>query len=236
MSNMHSKIQAILRKAESSTHPEEAEAFWKKAQELMKKHQIEASVFHDDGTVTIQEGVTEIRSNEYDDGTQASVKYDLEEVVAVYFGCRVIRVTWRKHSNKPALRCYLRIFGLESALVVHQNMFPFIWKQVNQLAASASTTPAGQKRMVRDISRALASRLWELRAERQREEQQAAASPTSSTALVVASDATLNAMLDAKIQEEFPDLKERKPSKVQPPSQLALVLAKSVSLDPQIGA
>ena len=217
MSNMHSKIQAILRKAESSTHPEEAEAFWKKAQELMKKHQIEASVFHDDGT-------------------QASVKYDLEEVVAVYFGCRVIRITWRKHPNKSALRCYLRIFGLESALVVHQNMFPFIWKQVNQLAASASVTPAGQKKMVRDVSRALASRLWELHAERQREEQQAAVSPTSSTALVVASDATLNAMLDAKIQEEFPDLKERKPSKVQPPSQLARVLAKSVSLDPQIGA
>lgn len=61
MSKLESKIAALLAKAESTTHPEEAEAFMAKAEELMLRHGIERANLDAKRPGQKREEITQVR-------------------------------------------------------------------------------------------------------------------------------------------------------------------------------
>lgn len=217
--SMKSKIAALLRKAESTQFKEEAETFLAKARELMEKHQI-----------TIVEGESDekdefgmLRTNEFEVGTPAVTKYELQAEVAQFFGCRVFQ-------SQQGKRAHIDIHGTHSALTTYELMFPFIWKQVKSLAKSFGTGQAQQRKLERDIARSLRVRLYILRKQNEADRQDSAASG-SSTALALTS---IDHRLDAFARSRYTKIEEAKKRNLQAPSQLSRLLANEVALDMQI--
>lgn len=221
--SMKSKIAALLRKAESSTFKEEAETFLAKARELMEKHQIDFS----EGRAEVEEGTSNRietnRTTAFDWGTPAAVRYDLEAAVAQFFGIRVLIFRVGK-------RAWYEFHGAQSALITHDAMFPFIWKQVGKLASQNGATSATQRKLKRDISRALTERMGYIKARRDWETRRAAGTGTG-TALVLVG---IEDDIDAHIRKLYPDMGEAKARKLKAPSALATILAEEVALDAQV--
>lgn len=219
--SMKSKIAALLRKAESTQFKEEAETFLAKARELMEKHQI-----------TIVEGESDekdefglLRTNDFEIGTSAAIKYELQAAVAQFFGCRVFQI-------KSGKRAHMDIHGTDSALTTYELMFPFIWKQVRSLARSFGVGQSQQRKLERDIARSLMSRLYLLRIENEANRQGSAASG-SSTALALTS---IDQRLDDFARSQYEKIGEAKKRNLKAPSQLSRLLANEVALDMQIQA
>lgn len=213
------KITKLLRKAAGTDNEHEAAVFLKKAKELMEEHQISSFDLGDDPFTTKA-------SKDFQRGSPAAVKYELEASVARYFGCHPVQVNlgWGGKS-----RARMDLNGPESAILTHELMFPYIWKDVCRKAGETSHGLPGLKRsMIRDISNALRVRIDRLIKERESKPEVARDAKTD-RALVV-----LGTGLSEYVKARYADLKEGK-SRPLSYRRSAEELAGQVGLDRQVG-
>ena len=233
MSDYASKIAALLRKAESSEHPEETETFLNKAKTLMEKHQISLADLSKEERKD-EDPMGSGRSKSYAPGTSASTKYLLTSKVAKYFGCYIV-LEYHKDA-KGRRREEVVYHGPLSARTMSEAMFPFIWNQVNYLANVHGKGRKEVRRLVRDISRSLSTRIENLIFLRDEKQKSQMNSGSTGTALVVldqiAKD-TERFALSVYNKEEF---EYSEPKKFKPSSNLARELAETVAIDPQVNS
>lgn len=231
MSEYASKIAALLRKAESSEHPEETETFLRKAKALMEKHQISLADLSKEEKKA-EDPMGSGRSKSYAPGTPASTKYLLISKVAKYFGCFIVL---EYHEDAKGRRREEVVYhGPLSARTMSEAMFPFIWNQVNYLANVHGKDRKEIRRLVRDISRSLSRRIENLismREEKQKAQRQFGSTGTDLVVLDQIAQDTERFALSIYNKEEF---EYQDPKKFKPASDLARELAETVAIDPQV--
>lgn len=123
MSNIADKITKIIAKAESTTNPDEAAVFMAKANAMLEEHGIH---LHDLGRLNSDDpvGVTEQASYWF---AAEGYSLNMASALARYYGCKLVYI---KMGNK----FYGDVTGRDSARVTYQLMWPFVQKQVRQLA------------------------------------------------------------------------------------------------------
>lgn len=233
--SMEEKIAAILRKAASTNNPEEASIFMKKARELMEKHQINlADLPAEERAKSDPMGTNSTPL--YQPGSPAETKHWLMGQTAHFYGCYVVVVPSEIRNAKGIWvdRAYINYHGPVSARSTTQAMFPFIWEQILRMAREHSRGSKGvQRKLQRDISRALSKRLHRILAERTAKPEEVAEPRIPSTALVILENIQ-------KETEEFAvgqykdGLKEGKTRNFKAQSCLARELAERVVFDHQV--
>lgn len=154
MDTIADKIRKIIAKADSTSHPEEAEAFMKKAQILMMEHGLSLL---DLGRLNTDDPVTSDLSCMTINHANDKWRRDLVIALARYYGSRVIYSINGGNSK-------LSFFGRESANITTSLMYPYVDRQVLHLARQAaadgyySSPNAARKR----IGNALCIRIWEM--------------------------------------------------------------------------
>lgn len=124
MSDISEKIRKIIAKADTTTSPEEAEAFMAKAQQLMMEHGLSML---DLGRLDEDPINHELGVSRWYGGYHGKVC----TAVAAYFGVRI--VVSRVHGKNM-----INIFGRESARITYQLMIPYVFKQINKQASRAA--------------------------------------------------------------------------------------------------
>jgi len=150
------KIKKIVAKAESTTSPEEAQAFMEKAQQLMMEHGftlLDLGKLDDEDPVGVDKGARRMTNGAWEQAVLS--------MLGPYYGCRVIIEGGKM----------LGVAGRESARVTFLLMAPFVVAQVRAAARRAykagEFTSAGRARTA--IGNALALRIRDLvRAEREK--------------------------------------------------------------------
>lgn len=187
METIAAKIAKLIAKADSSTHPEEADTFMTKAQELLEAHGIsmldlgklsEDAVGHDDDVY---------RSSE-------NWKNKLAFILARLYGCQMVT------NPVTAKQVKYVVFGRESARITFTLMLPYVIKQINKLGTEehkAGNYPSRHKAMVA-IAGAVTLRIWKMVQET--EAQRPAGGGVN--ALVPVD------LIDAAIAEKFPRLRK----------------------------
>lgn len=123
MSAYADKIRKLLAKANSTTHPEEAEAFMTKARALMEEHGIsllDLGRLNTDDPVGLDRSVYRANIND-------RWRFYLIGQLARYYGCKTV------YTPEGGNRDY-HIVGRESARITFQLMWPFIDRQVMAMA------------------------------------------------------------------------------------------------------
>ena len=189
MSAMATKIQALLAKAASTTNEAEAEAFLAKAQELMRKHQIEAWEL----------GADEKTNHEHVCRRKGAVAPDwdfrLMLGVSRYYGCESIR-WW------DGIAHTMLLVGVESARVTSIEMHKYLVAVVRKLGReNAERMGTKPDTAARRIGVALNDRLASLAAQNALRERKSN-TPSGKNALVIMNQ------LEAYIKSEFPDLEK----------------------------
>jgi hypothetical protein len=124
---MADKIRALLAKAASTTSEAEAESFLAKAQELMEKHQLDASDLEHEDPVGYE--------RTYERADRGGVDWDFMLLfpVARYYGCKAIRMDgWRKYE--------MELVGRDSARVTAIEMHKYLVKTVRRLGREKAAT------------------------------------------------------------------------------------------------
>lgn len=189
------KIQALIAKAQSSEHEEEADAFMQKAQQLLEQHQISLGDLLDaDDPVIIDETGFE--------QTEASPSWykDLYIAVAAMYGCKAVIAPKMIHTSRGNGRWgyAIELTGRESAIVTAQLMFPWIkaqcfekgrqiWRDwaVERYPSNAPLANANEeKKQARRVGNALVQRIWRLVALEKAKNQSAPATEAAKNALV----------------------------------------------------
>jgi hypothetical protein len=146
------KIKRLLAHADSTTHPEEADTFLRKAHELMSAHGFDLFNL---GTLDLEDPVGH-DAHCYRSGSQDPWRTHLGGALARFYGCRI---TWTRGANR-----YWTVYGRLSARVTFQLMYPFVDRQVLQLAREAQR--AGHypsvARARTAIATALYHRIWQM--------------------------------------------------------------------------
>lgn len=110
------KIAALLRKAESTTEPQEAEVFFAKAQELMAKYAIDEALLRAAGKDTTNDPI--VMEEFVTVGIYRHALYMLDHYVALNNGCKTIEITgspWRSVDGKMFKETrVLKIVGCKS--------------------------------------------------------------------------------------------------------------------------
>jgi hypothetical protein len=187
------KIKALLAKAASTDSQHEAEAFLRKAHELMEKHQLEAGDLETDDPIHKTAGA---RAN---GGASPDWDFQLMFAVAKYFGCKGIQYWSQKKLDGTYVRSgeyVMWIVGRESARITAVEMHKYLVKTVRRLGRENATPNQKADTLSRRIGRALQIRINEMCPD-----EPTAETPAGKNALV-----TLNGTL-AKFQELFPDSK-----------------------------
>lgn len=165
------KIQALIAKAQSTTHEAEAEAFMRKAQELLEQHQIDLGSLldADDPVIIDTHGFEQTESS-------PSWYKDLYIAVAALYGCKaVIDFRMLKTSRGNERPGYgIELTGRESAIVTAQLMFPWIkgqcfekgrevWREATIKHYGYAVADANnEKKQARRVGNALVQRIWRL--------------------------------------------------------------------------
>jgi Protein of unknown function (DUF2786) len=140
-------ISALLAKAKSTTHPEEAEACMAKAIQLMEKHQIELHELGVEDVIGLTEGVQA-------QAGPPSYKSDVQRALAKLYGARPV-IRWTCHK-----RWTVDICGPESSRLTTVLMTDFVWDEVNKQAAEITKQGLYNKaQAVRHVAKALVSRI-----------------------------------------------------------------------------
>ena len=139
MSNMKTKIQALIAKAEGTDNEHESAIFMAKAIDLMQKHQIELHDLNVDDKIHVTIGMTATRS-------APSWKRKILSALAQYYGCQTVLDSHyiKTKTGKRVPGYSLELVGPESARVTTELMFPFVIKQI-----MASGNKLARKRVVK---------------------------------------------------------------------------------------
>jgi hypothetical protein len=187
-----SKITAIIAKAEGSTHPEEAQAFMAKAQQLMQSHGLDLldlGKLSDDPIGVDINAVKNFQSDNWQTGLAAAAAH--------YYGCRTV-------VSHRGCTYFHSVGGRESARITFTLMFGYFTRSVSKLATEA--VKAGEYKtpsIARTaIGKALTVRITQaLRSAR-------AVEGTGINALVPVD------LVDLALQEAFPRMREGKARKI----------------------
>jgi hypothetical protein len=153
------KIAKIIAKADSSTHPEEAEAFMAKAHAMMEQHGLSLL---DLGRLDSDDPVGK-DLNAYHNNNVDHWRYQVGGALANYYGCRIIGEKTFTDRGQARGR-YWHVFGRESARITFTVMWPFVDRQVMAMAREAhkagvySSIPKARTA----IGKALAIRLYDM--------------------------------------------------------------------------
>lgn len=220
MSAIAEKIQKLLAKADSSTHPEEAEAFMTKAQQLLKDHGLSLL---DIGRLDKDDPVGKLQDHDrLYANSNASWRTIVANELAQYYGCRLVtNRIWRDGNT------YWTIFGRESARVTFSLMWPFVDRQI--LAAGRQGYREGHYKSTKQahaaVGRAMAVRLVRLNRERIKAEPQG----TGVNALVPVD------LIQQLMEETYPSLRVGKQKSLKYDAEAAK-LAAGISLYQQTKA
>lgn len=152
MSTMAAKIIALIAKADSTTSEAEADTFMRKAHDLLTKEGL-----------TLQElgRLSEDPIGSDDDAVTHPARYawghKVGSALAGYYGVRFLR-------RKVGKAMVYEVFGRESARITFCIMFPFVIRQVLNLANKATAEGVYTRRSI-GASRtgaALAHRIWDM--------------------------------------------------------------------------
>lgn len=187
------KIKALLAKAASTDSQHEAEAFLRKAHELMEKHQLEA------GDLETDDPIYKTAAATANGGASPDWDFQLMFAVAKYFGCKGIQYWHQKKLDGTVVKSgqyVMWIVGRESARITAVEMHKYLVKTVRRLGRENATPNCKADTMARRIGRALQIRINEMCPD-----EPVADTPAGKNALI-----TLNSTL-AKFEELFPDSK-----------------------------
>lgn len=119
------KIAKIIAKADSTTNPEEADTFMAKAHAMMEAHGLSLL---DLGRLDSEDPIGTSR-----DCASVSASYGCARAVATqlasYYGCELVYTAYKQENKFKFHVC-----GRESARITFQLMFPYVWRQVADLA------------------------------------------------------------------------------------------------------
>lgn len=217
MSTIAEKISKLIAKADSTSHPEEADLFMAKAQELMMAHGLSlldiGKLDSDDPVGTTDEAGTYYASEGWAKhlGTQ----------LARYYGCEVM------FSQVARNKFAFGIAGRESARVTFALMFPFVVRQVRAQAREAVKCgeASTESRAKTAIGNALTFRIQRLRLAENNNEK---------------ATATRNALVPvdlnrAALEERWPNLRTGRTARLNT-TEAAKNRASKISLHRQTGA
>lgn len=203
---MAERIASLIDKAESTSFPEEAEAFMAKAQELMARHAI------DEAMLDAARGSTdEITQVEMTIGAPyASAKSSLLNVVAASNRCRLVV------ANRPGGRVLCLLFGFDTDIRHTRSLYLSLSHQAVRFMLAAPLPPGDTPRRFRhSFLLAYAHRIGERLEEadalaRSDAESEQFARPTGrSVSLVMANR---EAKVDRAVSEAFPRLTTKRVS------------------------
>lgn len=213
MSKIAETIQKLLAKADSTTHPEEAEVFLAKAHQLLEQHGISLL---DLGMLEEKDPVGFTHDENNRANSSALWRTRLANAVANFYGCQTVTSTRGNFQ-------YWTVFGRESARVTFMLMYPYIERQVLAQARANKDQFNNLKSGHRMIGDALTLRIWELIRARK-----PVLTPSQSSALVPVD------MIREKMKEMYPNLRKG-PAVTLRTSAAAQKAAAAISLDNQIG-
>ena len=232
------KIQALLAKAQSTTHEAEAEAFMRKAHELLEQHQIDLGdlVDADDPVIVDTDGFEQTESS-------PSWYKDLYVAVGGLYGCKAVisfkmlQTTRGNHRWGYAVE----LTGRQSAIITAQLMFPWIKQQcfekgreVWRTHAARYDLPASnaneEKKQARRVGNALVQRIWRLVALEKAKNQAEPATEVAKNALV-----TVDRVLQV-FNDHYDDLKDGRKRGPVATNAAACEAANSIGLHRQTGS
>lgn len=214
LDKIKTRIQALIAKAESSTHEAEQDTFMAKAMALLEEYQLSlGDLASEDDRVLRWFGSRR--------GTGPSAyRGRLQAQLATLYGCRVV---WGYDSIIGDHR--LNIVGPLSAQVTFELLEPFIWGQV---VAVSKTTAKETGIAVGVVQRRVVNNLLIRISKMINTHRQAPKSGASTAHALVVTSAQ-----DAIIKELFPQLKEGRPSKVKTGNDAIRNAASGISLNRQ---
>lgn len=186
------KIAKLIAKADSSTHPEEADTFMTKAQALLEAHGISMLDLGKLGDDAVGHDEDAYRSSE-------NWKNKLANQLAIMYGCTLVTDPVTLKQVKYV------VFGRESARVTFTLMFPYILRQVQKLAnieQKAGRYATRHKAMVA-VAGALTIRIYRMNAAAKAGE--ASTKQTTGVNALVPVD-----IIEAAVAERFPQLRMSK--------------------------
>ena len=147
------KIRKIIALAESTTHPDEADAFMAKAQDLMMSHGmslLDIGRLDADDPVGTDRDVTTAN-------TSAAWRVQVGGALAKYYGCEMI-------TGKSGTMTMMHLVGRESARVTFSLMVEYVFRQVRSQAhiAHKAGVYGNHKLAMTAVGNALALRIWKL--------------------------------------------------------------------------
>lgn len=151
MSNIADKIAKLIAKADSTTHPSEAELFMAKAHELLEAHGLSLMDLGelDSDPVGVDKDVLSTPSYPW--------IHRVASALVRYYGCRFVR-----HPVGP--RMVYTVSGRASARITFTLMLPFVQRQIQKLSREAykkgvygSNATAANR-----IADATAARIWSM--------------------------------------------------------------------------
>jgi hypothetical protein len=165
------KIKALIAKAQSTEHEAEADAFMRKAQEMLEQYQLDlGSLLDADDPVIIDE-----KGFEQTESSPSWYK-DLYIAVAALYGCKAVIDYRMLNTARGNLRpgYGIELTGRESAIVTTQLMFPWIkqqcfeagrkvWREATIKHYGYEVPDANnEKKQARRVGNALVQRIWKL--------------------------------------------------------------------------
>lgn len=122
MENIANKIRKIIAKADGTTHAEEAATFMERAHRMMEQHGLSLL---DLGRLDQDDPLG--KSDGPECSTSEIWRRNLASMVARYFGCRIMSLRGNR-------RVQMIVYGRESARLTFALMWPFVERQVMELA------------------------------------------------------------------------------------------------------
>lgn len=211
MQGIAQKIAKLIEKADSSTHPEEADTFMAKANELMRKHGLNLMELG-----RLSEDPVDAQRNAFTTSATYPWMRRVVSALAAYYGCRLV---YYKSGNTIVYD----VVGRESARITLILMVPFVQRQIQKLAKDAYNKGVYSTRMkaVTAIGNATCLRIWGM------VERDPLPKGTGVNALVPVD------IIAQVLEEAFPRTRKARKTTITSPDGYAREAAKSVSVNRQ---
>ena len=202
LAKVKTRIQALIAKANSSEHPEEADAFLAKAMELLAKHQLDINDMVDAGDPILEKVGLSAKESGH------AWRWNLYSAVARFYGCRTV-FSYSNPEVRKGKVVYDKIVtavGRESAVMTTDLMYPWIVQQVREQAKRlAPQTGMSEQGQAKRVAAALIRRIYRLVAEN---EAQAPTTPSAHNALAIKNE------VEAEFESRYPNLKKGRAMKL----------------------
>lgn len=218
MSAIAEKIRKLIAHADSTAHPEEADAFMGKAHALLEAHglsMLDLGKLGDDPVA--------LEKDAFEHSAAYGFMTKVVSAMAKYYGCNVVICRHGKNESYA-------VAGRESARVTLTLMVPFVHRQIMNLGREGYNAGKYANRMqaVTRIGNAVALRIWAMCRESEKATVAAGRATTGINALVPVD------IIAAAVAEAFPNLRQSKATSLTTDS-YSKQAAEKVNLNSQVG-